>query len=75
MPSRSPEEIVKQTNDLARYFYGVAYGHVVPLEHKFYEQGRVNYHPNEAACWEMACEAQRVLTATDPSDALSEIES
>lgn len=66
---RTAEEIVNQTNDLARAIYKLL-GYVVDVEHKFYEFDRVNYHAHERIC----CEAQCLLTSTDPQDALDELE-
>jgi len=49
-------------------------GYVVSDDHRFYETERVNYHPQEALCWSMACHAQRELTSTDPDDALANLD-
>ena len=71
--TRTDLEIVEQTNTLAREFYRML-GYVVSDDHRFYETERVNYHPQEALCWSMACHAQRELTSTDPDDALANLD-
>jgi len=70
---RTDREIVNQTNALARVFYKML-GHEVTADHLFYETSRQNYHPQEAMCWSMACAAQRELTATDPDDAIANLD-
>jgi len=70
---RTDREIVNQTNALARIFYKML-SHEVDAEHRFYDVSRENYHPQEAMCWSMACAAQRELTATDPDDAVANLE-
>lgn len=73
MATRTDREIVEQTNTLAREFYSML-GYVVPATHRFYDAERIDYHPQEALCWAMACHAQRELTSTDPDDALRNLE-
>lgn len=68
---RTPEEIIEQTNSLAREFYALM-GYVVGEDHRF-DKERVNTHPQERLCWAMACAAQLELTDTDIDDVLSEI--
>ncbi len=71
---RSDREIVEQTNKLARTFYRLAFGHTVGPEHRFHESDRVDYHPQERMCWDMACAAQQELTNTDPDDAIANLD-
>lgn len=68
---RTDQEIVDQTNELARLclrFIGT--GYEVPEGHKFYEAN----DPRSQRAWKMACEIQEHMTATDPNDALANIE-
>lgn len=68
---RTPQEIIDQTNELAREFYRLT-GHSVNERFRF-ERERNNEHPQERMCWRMACFAQELLTNTDVDDVLSEI--
>lgn len=69
---RSSQQIVDQTNELARKFYKMHdRGGVVEKGYRFDEAT----HPTENLCWLMACEAQSVLTETDVEDCLSDLES
>jgi hypothetical protein len=70
MVRRSPQDIVNQTNGIAALIYehiGYCSANATP---KFYE----STHPTERACWNAACDIQDLLTATDPRDALDELE-
>ena len=69
IPPRTEQEIVNQTNQLAREFYAKR-GYQVPDGYRFDEAT----HPHEVEAWEMACMAQRLLTSTDPVDALDNLE-
>lgn len=69
---RTERQIVEQTNEVARSIY-LRMGYKVPVDHKFYEFDRVNYHPHEQMCWDSACEAQIIITKTDPNDALDNL--
>lgn len=69
---RTPQEIIAQTNELAREFYRLM-GYVVSEGHRFDDEGRINRHPQEALCWNMACAAQYELTGTDIEDVQTEI--
>ena len=60
---RTDEQILKQTNELANKLYGHL-GYIEREKFKFYNAT----HPIEIMCWNMACEAQLLLTATDVSD-------
>ncbi len=66
--SRTDEQIVEQTNELARVLYRIR-GYEVPEGYRF---DRAT-HPHEREAWAGACEAQRLLTCTDPQDALENI--
>lgn len=64
------QQIVDQTNDLARLCLSyIGTGYEVPDDHKFYEAE----DPRSRKAWQMACEIQQQMTATDPNDALSNI--
>ena len=68
---RTDEEIVKQTNDLARICLAhVGTGFEAPAGHKFYDA----QDPRSKAAWQRACEIMEHMTATDPNDALANIE-
>lgn len=68
--SRTDEEIVLQTNDLARIMLRLmGTGYEVPEGWKFYEA----LDPRSARAWRDACTVQEFMTATDPNDALSNI--
>lgn len=66
---RSDQEIIDQTNALARTIYALR-GYTVREGYRF---DRAT-HPHEVEAWRGACEAQILLTDTDPQDALDEIE-
>ena len=66
---RTDQEIVDQTNALARKFYEMQ-GYKVPDDFKFY----LAHHPQEVAAWDMAVTAQLELTDTDADDALRNVE-
>lgn len=66
---RSSREIVDQTNELARKLYALR-GYVVAEGFRF----ETAKHPHQREAWAGACEAQLLLTETDPDDALQELE-
>lgn len=66
---RTPQEIVDQTNELARELYRRR-GYLHPPGYRFDKAT----HPHEVEAWNGACEAQRFLTDTDPDDALQELD-
>ncbi len=66
---RTAQEIVEQTNELAREFYAMR-GYEVPKGYRF-DKAR---HPDERGCWAMACAAQLTLTDTDVEDVMEEVE-
>jgi hypothetical protein len=69
MTERTDEEVVEQTNELARAMYLI-------LGYQAREGFRFDQatHPQEVDIWSMACQAQIMLTDTDPDDALSNLE-
>lgn len=66
---RTDKEIVDQTEALARKFAEMN-GWQVPPRKKMSD----SVNPRFLVFWEMACQAQKVLTNTDPSDALSNVD-
>lgn len=66
------ETLLKRTNELARTFYSLK-GYEVPKDFKFYERKK-NTHPDEAACWFMACHALLQLKNVNMRDILDELE-
>lgn len=62
---RTDQEIVAQTNELARSLYAIQ-GYSVQPGYRF----DAATHPHEIEAWEGACAAQVLLTQTDPTDAL-----
>lgn len=67
---RSTNEIIEQTNALARQFYAEM-GYVeTRTEFMFY----ASKHPTERLMWRLACIAQLELTETDPDELISEYE-
>lgn len=66
---RSDQEIVRQTNVLARQLYRLR-GYDVPEGYRFDQ----STHPHAREAWEGARAAQLMLTETDPDDALGEDE-
>lgn len=72
-PGRTDQEIVDQTNRLAREMLRLTgVGYEVPDSYQFHiEKDR---HPRARQAWDMACFAQEVLTSTDPQDALDNLD-
>ena len=69
--SRTAKQIVDQTHALAEAFYlHLGYEQVRDRHGNLYESS----HPMEQSMCHMACFAQLELTATDPNDALSELD-
>ncbi len=69
---RTAQEIVDQTNEIARIIYA-SRGYTVPTGTEFHTE-TINRHPHERSCWAAACEIQNLMTQTDPQDALEELE-
>jgi hypothetical protein len=67
--ARTAEQIVAQTEELAAALNTWRWGGRL-------ESGTYRTTPNPKAqwCWQMACKAQELLTATDPENAVSELE-
>ena len=66
---RAPQEILKQTNELAALFYKLL-GYNSPDGFRFY----LSKHGHEQAVWRQACIAQEELTGTDIINVLEECE-
>lgn len=69
---RTAAQIVQQTEELALMLMREVYqreptGQAAPAT-------RDSADPRAKHCWQMACKAQSLLTATDPEDALSELD-
>jgi hypothetical protein len=65
---RTDEEVVKQTNELARTLYQLrGYG-----AGECYSFASAT-HPHEKEAWAGACAAQQLLMDTDPNDALDNL--
>lgn len=62
---RTDQQVVDQTNELARKLYEIR-GYHVSEGYRF----DLATHPHEVQAWEGARAAQILLTATDPNDAL-----
>lgn len=66
---RTDQGIVDQTNELAQQLY-LLRGYSVPAGYRF---DRAT-HPHEVEAWDGACAAQQLLTGTDPTDALANLD-
>jgi alpha-D-ribose 1-methylphosphonate 5-phosphate C-P lyase len=66
--SRTDQQIVDQTNQLARRLYALR-GYTVREGYRFDEAT----HPHEVEAWQGACAAQLLLTHTDPNEALDNL--
>ena len=69
---RTDQEIVDQTNSIARIIYANR-GYKVPDSYEFHTE-TINRHPHERECWAAACEIQILMTDTDPEDAVRNLE-
>jgi len=65
---RTEQQIIDQTNDLARELYKLT-GNDVKKGYDFYNAT----HPQEKLAWEGACAAQLMLTDTDPEEAIANL--
>ena len=70
--SRTSQEIVDQTNAIARIIYRQM-GYEAPSDFRFYTE-IPNRHPQETQRWKSACLIQELMTFTDTEDALTDIE-
>lgn len=69
--ARTDQEILDQTNELARLFYQIHdRGGTVEKGFRF----DLSEHPQEKQCFQMACIAQEVLTETDVIQAIDNLE-
>lgn len=68
---RTSQQILDQTNALARKFYAI-HDRGGKVEEGF--RFDLSEHPQERQCWLMVAEAQLFLTDTDLSDVLSDLE-
>lgn len=66
---RTAREIVDETNELARTLCRHM-GYVAPDDLRF----ELATGGRESLAWRMACAAQELLTATDPNEAVKELE-
>lgn len=66
---RTDQQIIDQTNALARTLYAL-HGYTVPEGYRFDQ----STHPHEQQAWQGARAAQLLLTATDPQDALDNLD-
>lgn len=66
--SRTDQQIVDQTNELARQLYALR-GYAVREGYRFDKAT----HPHEVEAWQGACAAQLLLTDTDPNEALDNL--
>lgn len=66
---RTAQEIVDETNSLARQFYA-RLGYQTPVGYQFHESN----HPTEVCMWDMACMAQEMFTDTDPRNSVIDLE-
>lgn len=68
MTEKTSQEIVDQTNHLARLFYA-SHGCRVPAGYRFDQA----HHPQEQGMWTLAVLAQQTLCDVDPSEALDDL--
>jgi len=75
MQPRTDQEIISQTDKLA-HALALLDGYSFTDGYKFHEHSRIADRPSprQAKYWEMARQAQLLLTETDPDDALMSIE-
>ena len=66
---RTDQEILDQTNELARTLYFIR-GYVVKEGYRF----DLAVHPHEREAWAGACAAQELLTNTDANDVANNLE-
>jgi hypothetical protein len=68
---RTAREIVDQTEELAGSLMRWAHRREPSSAYGTYRDAE---DPRGKSCWEMACKAQEILTATDPENAVSELD-
>lgn len=69
---RTAQQIVDQTNEIARLIYA-SRGYEVPEGTEFHTE-TVNRHPYETASWYAACRVQELMTDTDVQNAIDELD-
>ena len=69
---RSAQDIVNQTNEIARIIYK-GRGYATKVGAVFHTE-TINRHPHERQCWQSACLIQELMTNTDVYDAIAELE-
>lgn len=69
-PVRTDAEIVRQTEELARLLMLEVYSRKTPEDLPF----RNAEDPRGKHCWQLACLAQEILTATDPENSVSAVD-
>lgn len=69
-PGRTDAQIVAQTEELARLLMLEVYSREAP-EYMLFRNAD---DPRGRHCWRLACKAQEVLTATDPENAVAEVD-
>ena len=67
---RTDQEIVDQTEELAVWLLDWCFGHKPETKTPM----RESIHPFAQRCWAAACHIQEMLTATDPENAVAELE-
>jgi hypothetical protein len=72
MKPRTDEEIVEQTNELARSLIMIV-GYVIGPDVEIWKNRNEPGNSRRRLAWDLACEAQQRLTATDPNDALANL--
>lgn len=67
---RTDQEIVDETEALAKWLMAWSFNHHPATNAPI----RESEHPFAKSCWAAACHIQEMLTATDPENALAELE-
>jgi hypothetical protein len=67
---RTDQQIVDQTEELAKFLLSWKYGHKPETTSPM----RDAIHPKAEDSWEAACHVQEMLTATDVNNAIAEVE-
>lgn len=65
---KTPQQIVDETNHLARVFYR-SHGWIVPTGYRFDQA----HHPQEQGMWTLAVLAQQTLCRVNPTEALEDL--
>jgi hypothetical protein len=67
---RTDQQIVDQTEELAKFLLSWKYGHVPETDKPM----RDAIHPKAEDSWQAACRVQEILTDTDPMNAVAEVD-